>query len=93
MNYLTVAEREELGLPVDYAAESAALDRKIKQHDRDIAAILETTPCGCYACDEGVQQGHFACEMPPDWALERERAGKITRRLDGSAWRWVDTSA
>jgi len=52
------------------------------------AELLAATPCGCFACDEGVQQGHFACEMPPSWALEQERAGKIARHYDDGRWVW-----
>jgi hypothetical protein len=88
MNILTVAEREELGLPVDYEVEMRALDAKIAGHDRDLAAELSTVPCGCHACDGGVQQGHFACEQPPVWALELERAGKIARHCEDSGWVW-----
>lgn len=92
MKTLTVAEREELGLPVDYEAEMAALDAKIAQHDREFAELLASTPCGCYACDDGVQQGHFACETPPAWALEWERQRKIFRHYDGGCWKWEEAA-
>jgi hypothetical protein len=82
MSILTMAEREELGLPVDYEAEIRATDARI-------AAKLSAVPCGCYACNEQVQQGHFACEAPPEAVLRMERAGLLVRRLDGSRWVWV----
>lgn len=46
------------------------------------------TPCGCHACDDGVQQGHFACETPHAALLQAEKDGLVTRHLDGSTWRW-----
>jgi hypothetical protein len=59
---------------------------------------IDNAACGCFACDDGVQPGHFACSQPSEWALEMERAGLISRaytdeRADGSrslssAWRW-----
>lgn len=48
---------------------------------------IEDAACGCSACDDGVQPGHFARSQPPEWALEMERAGLVSRSL-GSAWRW-----
>src|SRR4051812_28204673 len=44
--------------------------------------------CGCCACDEQVQQGHFACLPPPRAMLELERAGKVVRSYNGAAWVW-----
>lgn len=54
----------------------------------EISDRLQSTPCGCSACNEGVQQGHFACEVPPDWALSMERAGEIVRHYGDSGWKW-----
>lgn len=45
-------------------------------------------PCGCSACDDGVQPGHFACEQPPAALLQAERDGLVTRHYDNGAWRW-----
>lgn len=60
---------------------------------------IDDEPCGCHACDDGVQPGHFACSQPSTEMLELERAGRVTRvytneRADGgrglsSAWRWL----
>lgn len=59
---------------------------------------LEQEPCGCFACDDGVQPDHFKCEQPNAYMLRAEKAGLVSRaytdkRTDGSrglssAWRW-----
>lgn len=59
---------------------------------------LASEPCGCYACDNDVQPGHFACSAPNEYMLKAEAAGLVSRaytdeRQDGSrsrssAWRW-----
>lgn len=51
-----------------------------------------TAPCGCPACDNHVQQGHFVCSSAPQWALEAERAGVIARYYDGTSWKWEAAS-
>lgn len=43
--------------------------------------------CGCYACNEEIQEGHGQCSTPPDWALSLEAGGVIYRHYDG-VWRW-----
>lgn len=55
-------------------------------------------PCGCYACNEQVQPGHFACSVPDAAMLAAEARGEVFRqytdvdaggrRHDSSAWRW-----
>jgi hypothetical protein len=45
-------------------------------------------PCGCYACNEGVLPGHFACSTPPPVMLQAEHEGLVWRRYDIGAWRW-----
>lgn len=45
-------------------------------------------PCGCYACDNGVEPGHFACEQPTGAMLKAESEGLIVRHLEDSTWRW-----
>lgn len=59
---------------------------------------LEQEPSGCFACDDGVQPGHFKCEQPNAYMLRAEKAGLVSRaytdeQADGSrgsssAWRW-----
>lgn len=49
---------------------------------------IESAVCGCFECDTGVRPGHFACEVPSDWALEMERAGLVVRGYDDGVWRW-----
>lgn len=53
-----------------------------------LADTLAATPCGCPSCDDGVQQGHFACEPSPDWALKAEAEGRIARDLIDNKWCW-----
>ena len=48
-------------------------------------------PCGCYACNEQVQPGHFACELSPLALLAWERNGDAYREYDGGRWRWFVT--
>lgn len=50
---------------------------------------LLDAPCGCYACDEQVQQGHCYCDVPTVELLAAEDAGKIRRQLDNAGWYWV----
>lgn len=54
-----------------------------------IAADVAAQPCGCPACDNGVQPGHFACEQPPTWLIQCEAEGLVTRHYDDGAWRWM----
>lgn len=51
-------------------------------------AYTLVAPCGCCACNDGAQPGHFACETPLAALLQAERDGLVTRHLDGSTWRW-----
>lgn len=43
-------------------------------------------PCGCHACDNAVQPGHFACGMPDEGLLSLE--GKAVERSYDGTWRW-----
>jgi len=54
----------------------------------DIKQVSIEVPCGCYACDEQVQQGHFACSTPPTEMLELEAVGKTIRYYNGTSWVW-----
>lgn len=45
-------------------------------------------PCGCSACDDGVQQGHFTCEESPSILVAGEKEGMFIRTYDDGAWRW-----
>lgn len=46
-------------------------------------------PCGCYACDESTQPGHFACMTPPGELLVAERRGVISRLYTDGSWVWI----
>jgi len=49
---------------------------------------LDREPCGCPACDDGVQPGHFACSMSSEAMLAREQSGEVGRAYDDGAWHW-----
>jgi len=61
---------------------------------------LKGSPCGCHACDEGVQPGHFLCSQPSAEMLRREKEGKVVRYLIGGPgspdgpqrWAWVEVA-
>jgi hypothetical protein len=48
--------------------------------------------CGCIACNEEVQPGHFACELPSEHGRIQEAAGDIYRSYQDGAWRWFIVS-
>lgn len=50
---------------------------------------IERMACGCYGCDERVQDGHFSCSSPSPFLLALEERGNISRSYDGGAWRWA----
>lgn len=53
-----------------------------------IAYELSMIPCGCPACDDGVQPGHFACEQSDLWARVQEVKGEMVRNYNGTSWAW-----
>lgn len=66
-----------------YSIVRTETELSVQGYDREIKA-----PCGCYACDDGVQPGHFACSQPPADLLESERVGHVVRSYTGGSWRW-----
>jgi hypothetical protein len=50
--------------------------------------FLPGTGCGCFACDEEVQAGHFLCSASTEDALRLEDDGLLYRQLDQGAWHW-----
>lgn len=57
-------------------------------------ALLETAdrqPCGCPACDDGIQSGHFACSQSPAILLRLEQDGYLARYYNGTSWVWKRT--
>lgn len=69
-----------------------------RQPSATLQASYDQEPCGCPACDNGVQPGHYACSQPSEPMLKAEAEGLVVRhytdeRADGSrglssAWRW-----
>ena len=45
-------------------------------------------PCGCPACNNGVQPGHFACNTSPAEMLRAEADGAAIR-VYADGWGWV----
>lgn len=52
-------------------------------------------PCGCRACDKGIEPGHFLCSQPIELMLKHERSGLVIRHLIGGPgndgpqrWAW-----
>lgn len=46
-------------------------------------------PCGCYQCNDSVQQGHYLCSPSPDVLVEDE--GNVEgcyRYLNQNVYRW-----
>jgi hypothetical protein len=70
--------------------EASALYGWLKPIETDIAPREAwSEPCGCHACDDGVQAGHFACSQPSADMLRSERNGFVSRRFLDGKWRWV----
>jgi hypothetical protein len=62
-------------------------------YDVDIETGEISAPCGCIACDHSVQQGHFACSLPPEDLLEDEQTEDgCWRSYEGNEWRWFAPS-
>jgi hypothetical protein len=59
------------------------------EYDDGIQAWIVNAPCGCYACTEGVQQGHFACSTPPPEMVEAEKRGEVFRSYTEGRWMWI----
>lgn len=78
-------------LRIQFSADEAVL---LGQPAAELNAEIDLAriPCGCYGCDNGVSQGHFACETPPAAILQAERDGLVTRSYDDGAWRWYVTA-
>lgn len=54
----------------------------------DDTAVVLDAPCGCMACEEQVQPGHFQCSTSPD---DLKDDPNVTARLDsrlGWFWEW-----
>ena len=51
--------------------------------------LLADEPCGCPACDDGVQPGHFACSQPSEIMLRLERINASISRVYDDGWRWI----
>lgn len=55
------------------------------------ATVIEKifdTPSGCYACRDGVREGHFQCSSTPAWLCRLEDAGLVARQYGDTRWSW-----
>jgi hypothetical protein len=70
---------------------TTATHTNVTLSESEIATILKyvgAQPCCCYACDSGVQPGHFACSQPPAVLLQLEAQGRVIRYYNGTSWVW-----
>lgn len=44
--------------------------------------------CGCSACDDGVEPGHFACLISDERMIALEEAGLVCRSYNQGEWVW-----
>ena len=58
------------------------------EYDVDNNNEIVGLACGCYACDGGIQPGHFLCSCPPAVALQAERDGVLIRSDRDAGWKW-----
>jgi len=54
----------------------------IKEWINGMVELLDE-PCGCFACNDGVQLGHFLCDQPNRDMLALEKTGQVSRHLVG----------
>jgi hypothetical protein len=57
--------------------------------------LLDTAnqqPCGCPACDDGIERGHFACNQSAPVLVQLEKEGFLSRHYNGTSWIWERTN-
>lgn len=61
------------------------------EHDEDLDLLLINAPAGCGACQNGTQDGHFACSEPPaELVAEEEKEDSLVyQAYVGGTWQWV----
>ena len=57
----------------------------IKDYEYPQIEFVLRAPCGCQACKDEVQPGHFACSRTPAKLQEDEN---ISATLEGGRWYW-----
>jgi hypothetical protein len=62
-----------------------------KEWHGDYVDYIVEAPCGCYSCDNEVQQGHFSCSPSPDELIHAEQKGLVTRSYYSGRWYWFLT--
>lgn len=55
----------------------------IRDYQFPETAFVIDAPCGCPACEENVQPGHFACSSPPEGLCGDEN---VFPRLENNRW-------
>lgn len=55
---------------------------------KDDEGLVLNAPCGCRACRDEVQPGHFACDSYPEW-MDSDK--NLHPRLLGDGWVWEYT--
>ena len=65
-----------------------ALDQAERwEPQRGVVLELAGQPCGCPACDNGVQPGHAWCTPSPEFLLRLEEKEWVYRQFSDT-WRW-----
>ena len=55
----------------------------IRDYEFPETAFVLCAPCGCTACEDSVQPGHFACSTTPSELRDDEN---VFPRLEGNRW-------
>lgn len=57
----------------------------IKDYEKPLTDIVLCAPCGCQACEEQVQPGHFACSPSPE---ELVNDVNVSPTFESNQWYW-----
>ena len=57
----------------------------IHDYEYPKTALVVIAPCGCQACEDKVQEGHFACFTSPE---DLRSDPNVYPRLEESRWFW-----
>jgi len=57
----------------------------IHDYEHPETAFVLSAPCGCAACEDEVQAGHFACSTSPE---ELRGDPEVFPRLENGRWFW-----
>lgn len=61
------------------------IEEIIKDYQHPQIDLVLQAPCGCSACGEEVQQGHFACSTSPAKLIKDQNVLPV---LENNRWYW-----